>query len=156
MLRLAFDPNQVCVGCHLCEVACSRFHYEVFNPKKAHIRVVSVEPGVDGAVACYQCRKFPCGRRCPTQAIYWDEANSMVAISEEKCIGCGLCVEDCPFGAIRLDTGTGLAVKCDLCGGKPQCVGRCPTGVLKMGTDELISQARRRSHVAQVWRPRAS
>lgn len=39
---------------------------------------------------------------CPTQAITWDDSGGAAVIDGEGCIGCGLCVARCPYGAISL------------------------------------------------------
>jgi Fe-S-cluster-containing hydrogenase component 2 len=39
---------------------------------------------------------------CPTQAIAWNEADQRVAVNADQCIGCGLCVARCPYGALVL------------------------------------------------------
>ena len=41
----------------------------------------------------------PCLRSCPVDAITMDE-NKQASIKYERCIGCGACTMDCPFGAI--------------------------------------------------------
>lgn len=41
---------------------------------------------------------------CPTRAIRWDGA-SATAFVVEDCIGCGLCISRCPYGAISLVDG---------------------------------------------------
>jgi ferredoxin len=46
---------------------------------------------------------------CPTEAITWDEQKQLVAVDSGLCIGCGLCVARCPYGALSL-TGTGKAI----------------------------------------------
>jgi Fe-S-cluster-containing hydrogenase component 2 len=56
----------------------------------------------------------------------------MVLVKEDLCIGCAMCVNVCPVGAITLDPIDGIASKCDLCNGDPQCVAYCPAKVLKL------------------------
>ncbi|MBS7628834.1 4Fe-4S binding protein, partial [Candidatus Bathyarchaeota archaeon] len=55
-----------------------------------------------------------------------------ITIDEEKCTGCGVCIEWCPIGAISLNPETSKAQKCDLCDGSPECVKYCPSKVLHM------------------------
>src|SRR5699024_4420272 len=43
--------------------------------------------------------KRPCERACKVKAISMDE-NKAAAIDNSKCISCGACVYQCPFGAI--------------------------------------------------------
>jgi len=42
-----------------------------------------------------------CSTVCPFQAIVMDD-NAMPKVIESKCTGCGVCVENCPVGIIRL------------------------------------------------------
>lgn len=54
----------------------------------------------------------------------------MLNINEELCIGCGICEDQCPFGAISIEDG--LAVvgdSCTLCGA---CVEACDVGALSI------------------------
>lgn len=44
----------------------------------------------------------PSSNVCPTEAIIWDHTNEVVTVKTEDCIGCGLCVARCPYGAISL------------------------------------------------------
>ena len=42
---------------------------------------------------------------CPTGAINWDNEKSTAFVVAEDCIGCGLCISRCPYGAISLAKG---------------------------------------------------
>ena len=46
---------------------------------------------------------------CPTGAIAWDTSDEFAVVNSDACIGCGLCVARCPYGAISL-TPEGTAV----------------------------------------------
>jgi Fe-S-cluster-containing hydrogenase component 2 len=56
----------------------------------------------------------------------------MVLVQQDLCIGCAMCVNVYPVGAVTLDLVEGVAAKCDLCEGDPQCVAYCPAKVLKL------------------------
>lgn len=42
---------------------------------------------------------------CPTRAIRWDGENAVAFVVVDDCIGCGLCISRCPYGAINLADG---------------------------------------------------
>jgi len=52
-------------------------------------------------------------------------------VNEEKCTGCGKCLETCIIGAIRLHPERKTPLICDQCGGKPLCIEKCPTKALR-------------------------
>jgi electron transport complex protein RnfB len=50
-----------------------------------------------------------------------------------KCVGCGTCVERCPFDAFEIPEGAKSAVfDSDRCFGCGLCVGSCPSGALRL------------------------
>lgn len=133
------DPLK-CTGCRICELYCSLHHDRVLNPRKARLRVVRAEPAIDQPIACRQCADPPCAKVCPTRAIERDERADLVVVKERECIGCGACVEACPFGAIWLHPERKVAIKCDLCG---VCVPRCPVKALRVVTPEQFAGLKR-------------
>lgn len=54
----------------------------------------------------------------------------IIQIDEEKCDGCGLCIPNCPEGAIRIVNGKAKLVADALCDGLGACLGRCPLGAI--------------------------
>lgn len=122
-----------CVGCRLCEYECAIFHTGEANPTKSFIRVHYFNPPVDVPTVCQQCADAPCMAACPPRiaAISKDENTGALKIDETKCTGCGLCVDACRTGCIRIDKETMLATGiCDLCGGDPSCLKVCPSGAI--------------------------
>ena len=60
---------RLCVGCRMCEVACSAGHFGAVSPALARIRVAKLdEIGIDLAIACFSCTEKPC-LECPTEAL---------------------------------------------------------------------------------------
>ena len=95
---------------------------------------------------CNQCDKPPCVQVCPVAASY-RTGDGVVLIDQMRCIGCGYCVQACPYGAryILPDTRTTpmgqihVADKCTWCyhrisnGSLPACVEVCPVGARVFG-----------------------
>jgi Pyruvate/2-oxoacid:ferredoxin oxidoreductase delta subunit len=50
----------------------------------------------------------------------------IIDISEDRCDGCGLCVPNCPEGAIRVIDGKARLVGDMFCDGLGACIGNCP------------------------------
>ena len=55
---------------------------------------------------------------------------NIIHIDEEKCTGCGQCVNACAEGAIQLVDGVAKLVSETYCDGLGACIGECPTGAL--------------------------
>ena len=127
MKELISKP-ELCDDCSRCERDC---------PQNA-IRVIDSVP-----VYCLHCAKdrAPCMTVCPEDAIV--EIDGAIVIMEDECIGCGLCRDSCPIGAIHMDE-AGIAKKCNLCIDKdvPLCVLTCPTEALKMDSEDVLTQKR--------------
>ena len=54
----------------------------------------------------------------------------IIEIDEERCSGCGECVEACAEGAIRIVDGKARLVSENYCDGLGACLGECPEGAL--------------------------
>ena len=78
-------------------------------------------------------------------------------MDEKRCIGCGYCVQACPFGTRFMDPVTHTASKCTLCyhriskGLLPACVQACPTGTRLFGdgkkVGDKVAELAQTSHV---------
>jgi len=144
-----------CIGCRTCEVACEEVNN--FLPGEAAIRLQIIGPMPLGGklvttyspVLCRHCIKAPCKEVCPTQAIE-RRADGIVLLVEDRCIGCKICMDACPFRALSYDSNRDIVVKCNMCvtrvdqGLEPFCVQHCPGGALRFGTvNELMNVLQR-------------
>jgi carbon-monoxide dehydrogenase iron sulfur subunit len=145
------DPAK-CVGCCVCEYACSMEKEGTYNPTKSRIRVVRLNPFVNLAVACRLCEDAPCVAACPRDALSRSEETGIILVDEEKCNGCGWCIEACDYGAIQLHPEKRVAYTCDLCEGSPKCVEWCPEEALDFTTKDVLSQKARRTAVKKLFR----
>lgn len=121
-----------CTACRICELACAFENHGEINPSKSRIRVSIFHkyfffyPNV-----CNQCEDAWCANICPNSALVKDRNTGVVKLNESRCVGCRMCVQACPFGAMGFDAEKGVSEKCNLCDGDPECVKSCFYGALE-------------------------
>lgn len=54
----------------------------------------------------------------------------IIKIDEEKCTGCGLCIPNCPEGALQVIDGKARLISDLFCDGLGACLGHCPEGAI--------------------------
>jgi len=151
-----------CIGCGLCAKSCKKENdvpkdpfyfrswveqYTVLNDES--IKVVSPNGGIDGFPGnedeenifktffvpkmCNHCAKSPCTQVCPVGATF-ESPEGIALVDEKYCIGCGYCIQACPYGCRYLHPEKGTVDKCTLCyhrlkeGLAPACMEVCPSG----------------------------
>ena len=148
------EPTR-CVGCRRCEFACVAFNEGGAQPSIAKVKVArNYLYGVAGAQVgyargdgifgnfrviqdtCRQCpHPVPCQLACPNGAIEVVPPVNARVVNNDKCKGCGICTQACPWEMTSLTGNVNgantKATKCTLCGGDPECVKMCPTGALQ-------------------------
>jgi molybdopterin-containing oxidoreductase family iron-sulfur binding subunit len=98
-----------CVGCHACTVGC--IAENKLPPGVVYRPVLEEEWGTYPNVArrfvprpCMQCENPPCVPVCPVGATYTN-ADGIVEMNYERCIGCRYCITACPYSARVSDFG---------------------------------------------------
>ena len=174
-----------CVGCRKCAHACMAENNQSRDTpddiSMSYIRVLELDKGSINLeksdhyydsesvpqkdkyympVQCHQCRESPCTKACPVNAT-WQEADGVVTIDYNWCIGCRYCMAACPYDARRFNwekpkiekaainpnqsylgnriRPKGVVEKCTFClhrtreGKYPACMEVCPTGARVFG-----------------------
>ncbi|MCL5947190.1 MAG: 4Fe-4S dicluster domain-containing protein [Chloroflexi bacterium] len=171
-----------CIGCQSCTVACKSENGVPLGSFRTWVDVSQIGqtvPASGGETVtesgtyqqqikvlnipklCNHCDEPPCVEVCPVKATF-KRADGLVLVDPRLCIGCGTCVNACPYGARYLNPVSRTADKCTFCvqridqGLLPACVTSCVGharifGDLNDPTSEvskLISQ-----HQVQVRKP---
>jgi NAD-dependent dihydropyrimidine dehydrogenase PreA subunit len=56
----------------------------------------------------------------------------IIRIDEAKCTGCGLCIPNCPEGALQVIDGKARLISDLSCDGLGACIGHCPEGAIEI------------------------
>lgn len=147
---LMIHPDR-CTGCHNCELACSMAHEGHFRPRASRVHVYTWErEGFSVPMMCQNCDDAACVSVCMPHALRRDAATGRVDLDANKCIGCKMCVQACPFGNAVWDQFTTKILKCDTCGGDPSCVKFCPTKALEWVDDLVSTRARKKAFATKL------
>lgn len=133
---MVVDLNR-CVNCLSCVVACKMENN--VEPGKYWTSVERIGP--TGKFpntemyflpkVCQHCETPECISVCPADATY-KRADGTVLVNKERCIGCGQCIDACPYSARIMNSAANVAEKCTLCiqltdkGEEANCVANCP------------------------------
>lgn len=141
-----------CTGCQRCEINCTVVNNGAASSHLSRIKVTrnlytnKNEIGMFDTMwvyfpdTCRQCATPACGTACPKGAITANEQGVKV-IDEAKCIGCGACVQACPWKMPTINPETQKSTKCIQCGA---CVAGCPTSALSIiNWDEVTAAAQK-------------
>ncbi|WFA09990.1 ferredoxin-like protein [Tissierella sp. Yu-01] len=155
------QPNR-CTGCQRCEMVCTVANDGKVHPYVSRVKIARNfnygsemtdnyrnENGYFGNFlmtpeTCRQCEDAKCAAACPADAISQNEATGAWTVDENKCVGCGACVQACPWNMPTIDPETGKSTKCILCG---ECAENCITGSLSLiPWEKLEAMLRRRGY----------
>ena len=111
---------------------------------------------------CNMCEKPSCVQVCPVGATYQTK-DGFVLIDEKRCVGCGYCIQACPYSVRFINPNTRTADKCTWCyhrvrkGLLPACVNVCPVQARKFGDlndkNSDVYKILREPHVVSVLKP---
>ncbi|OCC15498.1 Tetrathionate reductase subunit B [Dissulfuribacter thermophilus] len=124
-----------CIGCQACTVACSIENQIPVGKFRTIVSTYEIERyGTTHRInlprLCNHCEKPACVQVCPTQATK-KRKDGIVVVDNSVCVGCGYCIQACPYEARFINPLTRTADKCTFClhrleaGLYPACVETC-------------------------------
>ena len=157
MVEAMLIDTRLCLGCNACTVECKRNNEVPVGREVFWTQIHELEQGTYPEVstyflkhACKHCTQASCLEVCPTGAISKPDGVHVV-IDQGWCIGCGYCVQACPFGVPHLGEPKGAAQKCSFCYGRrapgepTACAAACPFDAIAFGErEEMVSLGRSR------------
>src|SRR3989304_319776 len=126
-----------CIDCRACQVACSVENSVPMDQTRIWVQDLGVKgefPNLERTFVpynCMHCEPPPCTEVVVSGATYKDQNTGLVLVDQGACIGCGFCVDACPYNARYLDLERGVVDKCSGCvqrvqvGQPPACVATC-------------------------------
>jgi len=145
MKILSIDLDR-CVGCQNCELTCSFYQIGDFKRERSNIWVYFYpEDRFIVTLTCVQCEKPACMTVCPNRALHRDPETQAVVVDENRCLGCRMCMQVCPFGNIHMNREKRLVQKCNLCGGDPKCVRFCMGQAINFVDADDLPEGKRKS-----------
>lgn len=180
--KMVFIDTSLCTGCKACSVACKAWNelpaektqlvtsyqaqkdytpttwtYVKFNEKyengKMNWLMIKQQ--------CFHCAEPACMKACAVGAISKTESGYTL-INQDKCIGCGYCVANCPWSIPKTDKEKDKTYKCTGCidrvenGLKPACAQTCQPGAIQFGDrDKMMETAKVRLAEAKKTNPKA-
>jgi formate dehydrogenase iron-sulfur subunit len=181
--KMLLIDTSLCTGCKACSVACKAWNelpaektqlvtgyqsqkgttpntwtyvsfHEKYENGKMHWLMLKLQ--------CLHCAEPSCMKACSSKAIYQTESGYTL-IDHEKCIGCGYCVTNCPWGIPQVDKAKNKAYKCTGCidrvenGLLPACAHTCQTGAVQFGEhDAMMEKAEARLAEVKKTYPKAN
>lgn len=134
-----------CVGCQACTVSCCMENTVPQGEFRTSVGEYALTPPGEERMyiaplprLCNHCKNPPCLPVCPVRATYQHD-NGIVVVDAKVCIGCGFCVQACPYDARFLNRQTRTADKCTFCAHRleagllPVCVESCVGGARLFG-----------------------
>ena len=174
-----------CSACRACMVACKQWHdlpadmstpfegqYQSHKDLTSHtLNLIQMQERIDSKgkfhwdffkKQCMHCGDPACLNGCPEEAIE-KKPSGAVVINEDKCVGCGYCTTNCPFGIPKVDAERNKSTKCDLCfdrieqGMQPSCAKTCTADAILFGTrEEMLKKAEERLTMIKDTHPDAN
>jgi tetrathionate reductase subunit B len=134
-----------CVGCQSCTVSCGLENRTPAGDFRTTVGEYAIRDTGSQRTAiaslprlCNHCEQPACIPVCPVRATY-QRPDGIVVVDGGKCLGCGFCVQACPYGARFLNHETKTADKCTFCAHRivvgllPACVENCVGGARRFG-----------------------
>ena len=132
-----------CIGCQACTVACIMENDVPENSFRTIVSTYEVHEGKRTGTymlprLCNHCANPVCIPVCPVGATF-QRKDGVVVVDGDRCVGCGYCVQACPYDARFINHETGKADKCTFCAHRvdagllPACVETCVGGARIFG-----------------------